>query len=300
MVADTAVQKDSNAAAGTPWDASADMTAQTINFTSSSVNYDWSSSGIGGVFVNNGLFSGNQDSHEITFSLWPGIATDQFPTTSIVTASATDSDGAKLSNTYNVNWHTPWEETSYVGRVATGKKIEKTLCSDVFPGGMLSWPEEHDEFEYSALLELAGSLLELTADEDTMGLWEIVVKTAGLTEAYKKFDDAGNTQGVTSGSDQWTVAQEDNNETTYGSGQNINGDPTITGASDGWLCCKLSWCEVSKWREDKFLGDDYDATGYLSPNNPMTVHTIDLVDEEPYYEQYKWPNGTPYTPGQGK
>jgi hypothetical protein len=291
MAAEALVSKDGLLNNG--FNATADLTADSSNIKAPLFTYQWSNSGKGTFADTEGALT-NANEHDIELNEL-NLSQDQLPTTDTVIAQVTDNDGVKISNTYTVNWHLPWEKTAFDSQVGIGKVFGTKLCGDVEPGDLLIWPEDHEDFEYSALLEWGGALLDLAADEDTMGLWEVAMKAAGLVEADKKFNDAGNQIGIRNDGTEWQVAQSDNTD-VYGSGLNISGNPSIVASPDGWLYCKASLYVVSKWRDNRYIGDDYDSTGYVSPNNPMTLHTIDLVEEEPKYEQFKNPDGTPYTP----
>ncbi len=272
------------------WVANASFNANTPGFTNPL--YSWSSdfnpAKMLGVSLTQASISGS----------WFLYSAEKLPVVKTVRLDVQDGpttvDHATAANTYSVNWHLPYEPTDYIGQTAIGKHIEQTIASGVYPSAsydIAAAPAK--DFDVSAAFDVGEAVTALSGQEEAAGLFKIASSIAKVTNAKYSYGGDKPSTGNRNDGASWSVAYQDKSD-NYGGG---NIFPTLIASDpDGWMNCKLSWCVVSKWRENSWHADKYTVNGYDSPNHVLVVHTTDLVDEEPYFVQYKNSNGTPYNP----
>jgi len=257
--------------------------------------YTWSftgSDGTVGAYSQQYLNAESDQYNSLPLNVNFGSDFDGYPKSGTVKVSVRDgSDNATAANTYSVTWHLPYEAYSYLGETGSGKYVEQTLASGVYPSASYDLPAtDAEDFDVSAAFDAGEAITAAAGQEEVAGLFKVAASIAKLTNLKFSYNGDKASLGNRNDGTSWSVAQGDNSD-AYGGG---NVSPSSLASNPaGWQLCKLSWCVVSKWHENSWHTDKYTIHGYDSSGHLLVVHTTDTVDEEPYFVQYQNPDGTP-------
>ncbi len=257
--------------------------------------YTWSftgSNGTVGAFSQQYLNAESDQYNSLPLNVNFGSDFSGYPKSGTVKVSVRDGrDNATAANTYDVTWHLPYEAYSYLGQTGSGKHVEKTLASGVYPSASYDLPAtDAEDFDVSAAFDAGEAITAAAGQEEVAGLFKVAASIAKLTNLKFSYNGDKASLGNRNDGTSWSVAQGDNSD-AYGGG-NVS-PSSLASNSTGWQLCKLSWCVMSKWHENSWHTDKYTIHGYDSSGHLLVVHTTDTVDEEPYFVQYQNPDGTP-------
>ena len=272
------------------WIGTATFTANTSNFQSP--QYAWS-----GNFNPVGS-SPNMNQQSVYGEFLLGSANSlPSPTTVTVNVTGPDSTGgnvATVSNTYTVNWHLPREKNTYLGATKTKHKV-RTLAAHVYPGpGTIKSLDPGGEIPYSAILDGVSAILDVAGHPEAAGTLDMLSKITEIPKWSYTYGGDNNQSLVIDDANEWQLGNSDNNETAYTGPSNI--PKNLLNYPNGQDLCYLDWAIVEKDTDASWYAYGYDGHGYDGVStHPVNVHKVDLIEGQPFFTQYKNPDGSPYT-----
>lgn len=216
------------------------------------------------------------------------------PGATTVQVQVKDGDSATATNAHTVNWHLPLEKNENLGATKTKRKI-RTLAGPVYRGlGTIKSRDPGGDMPFSAVIDGASAVLDLTGDPEAAGMLDILAKITDITD-WKYSNGGDNTQSlVTNDDNEWSLGNSDSQETAYTGPADV--PSSLLNYPDGQNLCYLDWCVVEKDTDASWYADGYNHNGYDGNSmHTVNVHKVDLIEGQPFFTQYKNPDGSPYT-----